>query len=677
LTFLFITVVMTNVCYGRTGDAPLRSSTDFRLIAREGKVVLQAHSGMDSTGITVGVNGDEKQLLLQEGHGVIEAIQPGDRRGQLYFIVWGKHRKLYHISHQDGRGELRVVHLPLWLSIIPPLVAILLALLFREVILSLFTGVFAGAFIAGGMRFDSLYYYFDSFVRTINGYLIDTLRDPDHLAVILFSLLIGGMVAIISRNGGMAGVVKSLSRHARSPVSTQFMTWLMGVAIFFDDYANTLIVGNTMRNITDRFRISREKLAYIVDSTAAPVAAIAFITTWIGAELGYIADGVAGLEGFDSHMTPYAIFLQSLKYAYYPVLTLIFILLIVFLRRDFGPMYRAEVRARTTGKVSSATKGIDDEPDMEDLSPVEGIAWRWYNAVLPVLIVILVTILGLLQTGFERSHILLLEIDPFITGEWSVVWDKLDLLTDGPSGGMVRLGTIIGNADSFAALIWGSLSGMATALILTLGQRLMKLNDTVFTLLTGFKTMVPALVILCLAWSLAITTRELHTAEFITSALHGYVNPYFMPAIVFILSGLIAFSTGSSWSTMAILFPIAIPATWAIASSSGLPDEVAMELLFNVIRGILGAAVLGDHISPISDTTILSSLASDCNHLDHVKTQMPYALTVGLVSIVSITVAAIWGGTFFMNSLILIFDVALLFLVVRYIGKPVPPFAES
>jgi Na+/H+ antiporter NhaC len=199
-----------------------------------------------------------------------------------------------------------VRRIPFWLSILPPVVAIALALIFKEVVVSLFAGVWTGAFIAGGLRVDSFYWFFESILSVVQRYVINALADTGHLSVIIFSLLIGGMVAIISKNGGMAGVVISTS---------QFITWLLGVAIFFDDYANTLIVGNTMRSVTDKFKISREKLAYIVDSTAAPVSAVAFITTWIGAELGYIDSGLKMLDNFEFAVTPYAIFLSSLTTA--------------------------------------------------------------------------------------------------------------------------------------------------------------------------------------------------------------------------------------------------------------------------------------------------------------------------------------------------------------------------
>ncbi|MCB0565091.1 MAG: Na+/H+ antiporter NhaC family protein, partial [Phaeodactylibacter sp.] len=320
-----------------------------------------------------------------------------DALGKLLLIKNGhKHYSLYHLS-QYVDGSYRLRHIPMWLSVIPPLVAILLALIFREVIISLFVGVWAGAFIAGGMRIESFYYFMLSFLEVVQRYVIEALNNSGHLSVLVFSMLIGGMVAIISRNGGMAGVVQAFSRYAQSPKSAQFITWLLGVAIFFDDYANTLIVGNTMRKVTDQFKVSREKLAYIVDSTAAPVAAVAFITTWIGAELGYIDDGISGLPGFEADMTAYAIFIASLRYSFYPVLTLAFILMIIYLKRDFGPMYKAEIRARKTGEVSRKMSATE-EGDLEDLDPVQGAPLKWYNAVIPVALVILMTMFGLFDT---------------------------------------------------------------------------------------------------------------------------------------------------------------------------------------------------------------------------------------------------------------------------------------
>ena len=558
----------------------------------------------------------------------------------------------------------------MWMSIIPPLVAILLALVFKEVYVSLFLGIWTGAFIVGGMRIDSLYYFFVSIFEVINKYVITALIDSGHMSVIIFSLLIGGMVAIISKNGGMAGVVVGLSKYAKTVRSTQFITWFLGIAIFFDDYANTLIVGNTMRSVTDKFKISREKLAYIVDSTAAPVSAIAFITTWIGAELGYIDDGMAMIS-LETDMTAYGIFLSSLKYSFYPVLTLIFVLIIVYTGKDYGPMAKAENRARTTGQVSPAATSSEDEPNMEDLSPISGAPLKAYNAIIPVAIVIFMTIFGLVDTGFSSLYEELAAGGSVLKDSWGSVWGQMGVLLESNNGFFAKLGKLIGSADSYVALLWASASGLMAAVFLTIFGKIMKLFDTMHWMATGFKTMLPALIILALAWSLAITTEELHTADFLSAALQDSLNPFMMPIIIFILSALIAFSTGSSWSTMAILYPIAIPTTYAICLASGLDAETTMELLLNVIATVLAASVLGDHCSPISDTTILSSLASDCNHIDHVRTQMPYALTVGGTSLVCLGISSFLGGGALLNFILLISAVVFLYVLVSKVGRKV------
>ena len=632
----------------------------------DGSLIIK--SGNISGSVDFVINGEDEVVIFNNGNGNINV--DFDESGKLLFLKSKgetKVQKLYHVAKLKN-GSTRSRKIPLWLSLIPPLIAIILALIFKEVIVSLFVGIWAGAFIAGGLRIESIYYFIQSFFKVIEKYVIGALNDSGHLSVIVFSLLIGGMVAIISKNGGMAGVVKSLSKYARSERSTQFITWLLGVAIFFDDYANTLIVGNTMRSLTDKFKISREKLAYIVDSTAAPVSAIAFITTWIGAELGFIDGGLALLENYNGPATPYAVFLASLKYAFYPVLTLIFILIIIYTKKDYGPMLKAEHRSRTTGQVSPATSSEDDEPNMEDLSPVKGATLKWYNAVIPVATVIFMTIFGLVDTGMAASYGQLSEAGISTTSGWGDIWSKLGGLTNG-NGFFMKLGTLIGNADSYVALLWASLSGVVMAIILTISGKIMSLFDTMHWMVNGFKTMLPALIILTLAWALAIITSDLHTADFITSALEGNIPPYFMPTIIFVLAALIAFSTGSSWSTMAILYPIAIPSTWAICVAAGISPEHSLEILLNVISTVLAASVLGDHCSPISDTTILSSLASDCNHIDHVKTQMPYALTVGFVAIICNTLSTFFGGGWLLSMLLVAVSVGALYVFVNKKGS--------
>ncbi|MEL6987563.1 MAG: Na+/H+ antiporter NhaC family protein, partial [Bacteroidota bacterium] len=493
LLIAFLSVFSLNLLSGQDFNIQLDGSDDVTL-------VNNALSGQQE----ISINGENKILNFNNGKAKLDLDY--DQSGKLFFVKSSnpKTQKLFHLSKKKN-GTTRSRNIPLWLSLLPPLIAIVLALLFKEVILSLFIGIWAGAFIAGGLRIESIYYIFQSFFEVIEKYVIGALNDGGHLSVIVFSLLIGGMVAIISKNGGMAGVVASLAKYAKSERSSQFITWLLGVAIFFDDYANTLIVGNTMRSLTDKFKISREKLAYIVDSTAAPVSAIFFITTWIGAELGFIDGGLVLLENYTGPSTPYAVFLASLKYAFYPILTLIFILIIIFTNRDYGQMYKAEHRARTTGQVSPASTSDEDEPNMEDLSPVKNAPLKWYNAAIPVLTVIFMTIFGLVDTGMASSYDQLIEGGNNVNTGWGSTWSNMGAISAG-DGFFAKLGTLIGNADSYIALLWASLSGVVMAIILTLSGKIMSLFDTMHWLVNGFKTMLPALIILTLAWALAIIT---------------------------------------------------------------------------------------------------------------------------------------------------------------------------
>ena len=286
------------------------------------------------------------------------------------------------------------------------------------------------------------------------------------------------------------GVVNRLEPYAKNPRSGQFVIWFMGVLIFFDDYANTLVVGNTMRPVADRLHISREKLAYLVDSTAAPVAAIAFITTWIGAELGYIESGLNHLPELD--VSPYGVFLNSLQYAFYPIFTLSFMLMLIYKKKDFGPMLTAELNARQKGVDAKSGVSVKEEAN-DEFSAKEGVRPKSFNAVIPILIVILGAIWGMWETGTSATDMGAIAHEPFLK----------------------RLSIIIGNSDSFTALLWSSLAGLIAAVILTVSQKIMKLEETIESGLGGFKTMMPAMIILILAWALAGITEDMHTAQFL------------------------------------------------------------------------------------------------------------------------------------------------------------------
>ena len=531
-------------------------------------------------------------------------------KGEIPYVVEpGTSEVPVRIHTYETMVELRSVAFPLWMSLLPPLIAIVLALVLKEVYISLFLGVFVGAATLAVGESGSLSGIVTGFLRSLEHYVVEAVADKSHVSILVFSLLIGAMVAVISRNGGMQGVVNRLARLAKDARSGQLATYMMGIAIFFDDYANSLVVGNTMRPVTDRLRISREKLSYLVDSTAAPVAALAFVTTWIGAELGYISDGISQLRGFPADQSPYLLFLSSLPYSFYPILTLLFILGLILTGRDFGPMLKAERRARTTGRVSRL-QGKATDAHLDEFAPAEGVKPRARYAVIPVLTLVGGVIWGLFHTGYQAE-----------------VWANEEL------GLVKKLSETIGGADSYAALLWASITALSVAIVLSIASKRLSLKASMESMMSGFRAMMGALVILALAWALGGVTKDMHTAGFLTELLGSQISPVWLPALAFVLSALIAFSTGSSWSTMAIMFPIMIPLVWEAGLQTGWPVDDILPILHNVIASVLAGSVVGDHISPISDTTILSSLASNCDHLDHVRTQIPYALVVGGVSL--------------------------------------------
>ena len=571
----------------------------------------------------------EIEALINDSLYVLQFVN-----GKAEFEYKFKEKEIFTIEINDFIYTKAVNPIPLWMSVLPPLLAILMALVFREVYSALFFGLLVGTTII--FYFQGSYFItaiFQGLFAIVDTYLIKSLSDSGHLSIIIFSMLIGGMVNLITVNGGMKGVVQKLSKYANSPKSGQVITWLLGILIFFDDYANTLVVGNTMRPVTDRLRISREKLAYIVDSTAAPVASLALITTWIGVELSYIQDGIDKIGLAES---AYSVFINSLDTRFYLIFTLIFILIIVFKNRDFGPMLKAEQNARNNG-LSPDSKKLSSQNN--EITVSNKIKARWYNAVIPVLVIIVGTIISLIYTGRKVA---------------------------GPEADLME---IIAAADSYKALLWASILGALSAIILTVGQRILNLRIAVESLVNGFRTMLSAIIILVLAWSLALITEELHTSDFIAQSLsYIEISPFLLPAITFIFASLIAFSTGSSWGTMAILYPMILPAGWALSMEYGLDHDQSIAIFYNIVSSILAGSVFGDHCSPISDTTILSSLASSCNHIEHVRTQLPYALTVGLVSIFIGTIPAAYG----VSSWILFpIGIIAMYIIIRVFGKKV------
>ncbi len=496
-----------------------------------------------------------------------------------------------------------------WLSIVPPLLAIGLALAVRQVVVALLVGLWFGAAIITGDPFTG-------FLRLADTYLVEALADKSHAAIVLFSTILGGMVGVLSRSGATEGIVHWLSRRVGGRRGGMGATAAMGTVIFFDDYANTLLVGSTMRPLTDRLRISREKLSYLVDSTAAPVATVAVISTWVGFEVGLIQDAMARL-GADA--TAYTFFLRTIPYGYYPLLTLVFVYAIALTGRDFGPMLKAEQRAVTRGEVlrpgaqpASDMGEVAEEETTREMAPAHPLL-----AGLPILAVILTTALGLFFGGRQAA------------------------VAKGIAAPTLR--EILNHADSFAVLTWAALGGAILAVLLVVGTRRLSLRSAVEGYLQGARSMVIAVTILVLAWSLSAVCDGLGTADFLVEVARAVLSARLLPAVVFVLAAAVSFATGTSWGTMAILMPLVYPLGLDLPEAAGLAPDVVAHIHLASVSAVLAGAVFGDHCSPISDTTILSSLATGADHLDHVQTQLPYAMVVGGVSVVLGYLPAGWG----------------------------------
>ena len=528
---------------------------------------------------------------------------------------------------------------PSWTSLLPPIVAIVLALVFKEVVTALFFGVWLGALLHTGFNPIA------ATTRTIDTFITPALVDPDHAAILIFSFLLAGMVGVISRSGGTRGIVEAVRPLATTPRRAQLATYLSGLAIFFDDYANTLIVGNTMRPITDRMRVSREKLAYIVDSTAAPVAAIVFVSTWVGFEISLIGDGLAAAAAQSggsleiaalADANPFTVFLHSIPYLFYPILALVMVGLVVALQRDFGPMLRAEQRASRGEGLYREGAMLMSEAGSKEMEPDPDAPLRWYNAVLPVLSVVVVVLLGLYLEG--RANL----------GRPGTIWE------------------IFGEANAFNALLWGSLTGCLVALGLAIGQRILSVHEAINGLVGGMRAMLLAGVILVLAWSLSSVTEVLGTAQYLSGLLEGNLRPEFLPVLVFLTAASISFATGTSWGTMAILIPLVIPLSVGMGGAAGFDAGTHYSILLGSISSVLAGAIFGDHCSPISDTTVMSSMASACDHVDHVRTQLPYALTVGVVVMLVGGIPTAFGMPPWSSYLV---GVTILFSLLRFYGK--------
>ena len=462
-------------------------------------------------------------------------------------------------------------------ALVPPLVAIILALITKEVYSSLFIGVLLGAF------FYSNWGPVKALDATINDGLIASISD--NAGIFLFLVILGIMVALINRSGGSAAFGRWAKTHIKSRTGAIFATFVLGIVIFIDDYFNCLTVGSVMRPIADEHQVSRAKLAYIIDATAAPICMIAPISSWAAAVAG-VVEGGNGIE----------LFVRAIPYNFYSLLTLVFIIAIVMMKFDYGPMKLHEKNAIEHGDLYTTGDRVDKEMAQEPYSE----KGRVLDLVLPIIVLIVFSVIGLIYVGG--------------------FWDGSSFID------------AFANTDAYVGLPWGAMIALLFTIIYLLCRRVISFSDAMACIPKGFINMVPPITILCLATSLKNMTGLLGGKYFVASVMNTAAGSLFsfLPAIIFLVACLLSFSTGTSWGTFGILIPIV---TYIFE-----PDST---LFIIGVSACLAGAVFGDHCSPISDTSIMSSAGAMCLHVNHVTTQIPYAVTVGAICFVTYIAAGL------------------------------------
>ncbi len=672
------------------GDSPTHFVLSKPGDAGQIQVAIAVTSADDLVALTAAVTGAGRRLVVTPGLAAEEGDPPG----------WA---------------------LPTRMALLPPVIAIFVALLWRKTLLALFLGILSGATLMALQSGDHGWFgalfqgFFDVFAKYLHTELTETFR----IEIIGFVVALVAMVGVMSRSGGVQGLIDKLVKFARSVRSTLFVTWGMGLLIFFDDYANCLLVGNTMRPLTDRLRISREKLAYIVDSTAAPIAGISLLSTWIAFEVSTFE---AHLPGAGIAESGYAVFLQTIPYRFYCLFTLIFVGLSIFLGRDFGPMAKAEARARTTGQLvrPGGTPMVSDEATR--ITPKEGMACLWYFAAYPILLVLLVTMATIFLDGgglaawsdgslFELQGITQVlfagsggrpifigasagfALAVFLAGSNALRFAVLAGLAGGSYGAQLvtdalRTSSLIQNGwdwgligtnpeQATAHYIGYLLAFLAAAVPVGLivsrmttsaGRSHLAFKDISRSSLSSVKALFFAVMILFQAWMIGAVCADLFTADYLVALLAGGQAVKWLPILLFVAACVVAFATGSSWSTMSILLPNVVALAAAVGDETGVGATFMVVLC---IGAVLEGSIFGDHCSPISDTTVLSSVSSASDHIDHVRTQAPYALvTAGLAITIGYLPCLLIDGWSSWWSLAL--GAVTMVVLLLVIGRPAP-----
>lgn len=509
----------------------------------------------------------------------------------------------------EGKEYTPDMYATFW-SLVPPVVAIVLALITKEVYSSLFIGIVIGGLFYSGFSFEG------TFNHVLNDGIISVLSDSYNVGILVFLVILGVMVSLMNRTGGSAAFGRWAQDHIKTRTGAQFATVLLGVLIFIDDYFNCLTVGSVMRPITDKHNISRAKLSYLIDATAAPICIIAPISSWAAAVTGF----VPGEDGF-------SLFMRAIPYNFYAILTITMMVVITAGKIDYGPMRKHEDNAILNNDIFTT----EDRPYAEAVENLTEGKGKVIDLVFPIITLIILCAAGMLY-----------------------------------SGGFIRENGFIAafsNSDASVGLSLGSLFALVITLIFYIARRVMSLSECMECIPDGFKAMVPAILILTFAWTLKAMTDSLGAADYVagimSSGAESFMN--FLPAIIFVIGCFLAFATGTSWGTFGVLIPIVV----AVFAGS---DETMMIIS---ISACMAGAVCGDHCSPISDTTIMASAGAQCNHINHVNTQLPYAVTVAAVSFISYILAG------FMKSVIVLpIAIVLMIVVLMVIRKMTGKEAE-
>ena len=484
-------------------------------------------------------------------------------------------------------------------ALVPPIVAIALALITKEVYSSLFVGILVGGLFFAGGSFEG------TFNHILSDGFISVLSDSYNVGILLFLVVLGAMVALMNKAGGSAAFGNWAKTHIKTRTGAMLATIALGVLIFIDDYFNCLTVGSVMRPVTDEHKISRAKLAYLIDATAAPVCIIAPISSWAAAVTGF----VPGDEGFTT-------FIRAIPYNYYAILTIVMMLFLAIGKFDFGPMKRFEDNAINNGDLftvkATATSNDESEPNPKG---------KVSDLVVPVVILIVLCVLGMIYTG------------GFFSGK-----SFMDAFAD---------------SDASVGLALGSIGAIIITIVIFVIRKVVSFKDAMACIPEGFKAMVPAILILTFAWTLKAMTDSLGAAEYVAGLMESCAGGLMslLPAIIFLVGLALAFATGTSWGTFGILIPI------VVAVFDGLDSQ----LMIISISACMAGAVCGDHCSPISDTTIMASAGAQCDHVSHVSTQLPYALICAGVSCVTYIIAGFTKSAWISLPIGIIMMLAVLF----------------